>query len=218
MIERKIAKLLEGTSDAAFAVNLQGEVLTWNTAAEKLFGYSAVQAVGRPCGDMIGGRSDASSAVCRDSCDILECTRTGRAMPSFEMEIRNRAGDPVWVSVSLLVAENERTGKRLAVHLMRDISDRRRTEQLTTKILSLARELVNENLDSAGSMPPAMPLTPREKEILGLMAAGKSTAEATRELKISTPTLRNHFYHINQKLRTRSRIQAVVQAQKRGLI
>jgi len=37
MLERQLAELLEGTTDAAFTVDLQGEIRTWNKATEGLF-------------------------------------------------------------------------------------------------------------------------------------------------------------------------------------
>ena len=217
MLESQLAELLEGTSDAAFAANLQGEVRTWNKAAERLFGYPASHAIGKPCAEIVGGKIAPSIPVCYEFCDILECVRTDKEVSNYDMEIKNSSGEPVWVNVSLLVASNERTDRRFAVHFMRDISERKKTEQLTNKMLRLARDLVNGN-DESNAMPPISPLTEQETKILRLLAAGKTTAEVSAELNISAPTLRNHMSNINHKVHTTSRIAAVVQALKRGLI
>ena len=48
MLELELFNLLEGTSDAAFTVTDQGEICSWNKAAERLFGYSATDARTRP--------------------------------------------------------------------------------------------------------------------------------------------------------------------------
>ena len=40
MLENELFEFLEGTTDAAFSVSQQGEILSWNGAAERLFGYS----------------------------------------------------------------------------------------------------------------------------------------------------------------------------------
>ncbi|MGH9930070.1 MAG: LuxR C-terminal-related transcriptional regulator [Pyrinomonadaceae bacterium] len=217
MLELDLAKLLEGTADAAFAVDLQGEVRTWNEAAEKLFGYPASLAIGKSCAALVGGRLAAGTPVCCESCDILECMRKGREISNFDMEVSTRAGQPVWVNVSLLVAANERTQHRLAVHFMRDIREKKKTEQLTNRVLRMARNLVS-GAEESGALPPISPLTAQERNILRLLAAGKTTKEITAELQISMRTLRNHTYHVNQKLHTRSRIEAVMQALKRGLV
>ena len=44
MLESELFALLQGTTDAAFAVTEEGEILSWNKAAEKLLGYSAAEA------------------------------------------------------------------------------------------------------------------------------------------------------------------------------
>ena len=217
MLERELAELLEGTMDAAFAVDLQGEIRTWNKATEKLFGHAASHAIGKQCAKLVGGCSGTDTPICRESCDLLECVQNGREITNYDMQIKTSSGQPVWVNVSLLVASNDRTERRLAVHFMRDISERKNAEQLTVKMLRLAKDLVNGTRESNG-LPPISKLTPQEMKILHLLASGKATNDITTELQISPPTLRNHLNHINQKLHTTSRIEAVIQAQKRGLI
>ena len=217
MLERQLAELLEGTTDAAFAVDLQGEVRTWNRAAEKLFGYPASLAIGKSCAALVGGRIAAGTPVCCESCDLLECARKGKEVSNFDLEIRTRSKETVWVNVSVLIASNQRTEHRLAVHFMRDIRERKKAEQLTSRVLQMARNLVSGAEESV-ALPPNSPLTAQEKNILRLLASGKTTNEITVELQISMRTLRNHLYNVNQKLHTKSRIEALMQALKRGLI
>ncbi len=217
MIERQLAELLEGTADAAFAVDLQGDVRIWNKAAEKLFGYPASLAIGSSCAELIGGSIEMGTAVCSESCDTLDCVRKGREISNFDMQVRTRAGQLVWVNVSLLSALDERTKRRLAVHFMRDISERKKVEHLTGEMVRIAKDIVNGTPKSNG-LPPISPLTVQESRILLLLASGKTTNEVTDDLQISMATLRNHINHINRKLHTKSRIESVVQAIKRGLI
>ena len=217
MLELQLAGLLEGTSDAAFAVDLQGEVRTWNKGAENLFGYAASEAIGKQCAELIGGRISDGTPVCYESCDILACVRSGREISNYDMEITSRSGQAVWVNVSMLIVSNEHTERRLAVHFMRDIRERKKAEQLTVKVLKLAKDLVNVAEDQT-ALPPVSPLTAQERNILLRLASGKTAKEVTGELGIGVSTLRNHIYHINQKLHTASRTEAVVQALRRGLI
>ena len=49
MLENELFEFLEGTTDAAFSVNQQGEILSWNRAAERLFGYSTSEVLGKSC-------------------------------------------------------------------------------------------------------------------------------------------------------------------------
>ena len=217
MLERQLAELLEGTTDAAFTVDLQGEIRTWNKAAENLFGLPASSAVGKTCAAFVKGRVDGRTPVCCESCDVLECVRAGRDVSNFDMEISTAAGRRVWVNVSLLVTHDDHTERSLVVHMMRDIRRRKKTEQLTREMFRIARSLVN-SAEQSGELPPIVPLTSQEKKILALLVAGKATKEVAGELQISMSTLRNHISHINQKLHTRNRTEAVMKALKRGII
>ena len=133
------------------------------------------------------------------------------------MEISTRAGRHVWVNVSLLVTYDERTERRLIIHMMRDIGRRKKAERLTTDMLRIARSLVS-SVDPSGELPPILPLTSQEKKILSLLIAGKGTKDAAEELRISMSTLRNHISHINKKLHAKNRTEAVMKALKRGII
>lgn len=65
---------------------------------------------------------------------------------------------------------------------------------------------------------PDNPLTQREREILALIASGKSNSEIAESLYIATGTVRVHVHAILQKLEVRDRTQAVVIALRNGLI
>jgi DNA-binding NarL/FixJ family response regulator len=60
-------------------------------------------------------------------------------------------------------------------------------------------------------------LTAREREVLNLIAEGRSNAEITRHLFLSPKTVRNHISNIFTKLRVADRAQAIVRAREAGL-
>jgi len=67
--------------------------------------------------------------------------------------------------------------------------------------------------------PPALAeLTPREREVLELLARGRSNPEICRQLVISEATTKTHVARILQKLRLRDRVQAVIYAYESGIV
>jgi DNA-binding NarL/FixJ family response regulator len=65
--------------------------------------------------------------------------------------------------------------------------------------------------------PPAEPLTPREVEVLRLVAQGKTNGQIAQELVVSKLTVKVHVQHIIRKLAVSDRTQAAVRAIELGL-
>ena len=219
MLESELFALLEQTADAAYTVTVGGEICSWNRAAERLFGYPAGEVLGRNVDEVL------------EACDVLgtdalaggleAATRrwdgTSGGIANFDLEVQAKSGVRIWVNVSTIVFDNQRTGRRLYIRLARDIRRRRRNEELLGRMTELAREVVSL-ADHAAEHAPVDPLSEQERRILTLLADGSNTASIARALSISPQTLRNHLHHINRKLRTHNRLEAVTHARRRGLI
>jgi DNA-binding NarL/FixJ family response regulator len=87
---------------------------------------------------------------------------------------------------------------------------------------ALTRRLIENYVSrplAGASMPtPLAELSPREIEVLQLIAAGQSNAEIAERLHLAAPTVKSHVGHILTKLGVRDRVQAVVLAYESGLV
>jgi two-component system, NarL family, nitrate/nitrite response regulator NarL len=79
------------------------------------------------------------------------------------------------------------------------------------------REGMLEAIQSRNTPGPT-PLSPREREIIGLVAEGKATAEIGKELHLSAATIKTHLQHAYEKLGVSDRAAAVAEALRRGLL
>ena len=84
---------------------------------------------------------------------------------------------------------------------------------------TVIEEFARQRPAVATALPPAISqLTPREREVLDLIACGFSNSEICERLVISEATTKTHVAHILHKLDLRDRIQAVIYAYENGLV
>ncbi|MBW9091625.1 PAS domain S-box protein [Rhizobium wenxiniae] len=118
-----LAAIVESSEDAIISKSLQGIITTWNKSAERVFRYTADEAVGRPITMLIPeDRLDEEPA-------ILARIRAGERVDHFET-IRRRK-DGTFIDISLTISPiRDSNGKIIgASKIARDISDRKRSAQ-----------------------------------------------------------------------------------------
>jgi PAS domain S-box-containing protein len=116
----RLAAIVDTSEDAIVSKDLNGVVQTWNRAAERMFGYSADEMIGRPIHVIIphGRRSEEDS--------VLERIRAGKSVEHFETIRQRKDGALIEISLSvspILTAEGTVIG---ASKIARDISEQRR--------------------------------------------------------------------------------------------
>jgi PAS domain S-box-containing protein len=219
MLETELFTLLEQTADAAYAVTEDGTICSWNGAAERLFERKAGDVLGRNIDDVFEARDVLGTDALAGGAEAAtrHWNGTSGGIPNFDLEVLAHSKGRIWVNVSTIVFDNQRTGRRLFIRLARDVTQRRRKERQLDRMMEVARQIV-ALADVPSEHAPVDALSDQERRILRLFADGSDPATITRKLKISGQTLRNHLHHINRKLRTHNRLEAVTHAQRRGLL
>ncbi len=127
-IARRLAAIIESSDDAIVSKDLNGIVQSWNAAAERMFGFTAAEMIGRSIRQIIpDDRQSEEDAV-------LASIRAGRRVDHFETVRKTRDGRliPISLTVSPVLAEN---GTVIgASKIARDISERKQAEELAARI------------------------------------------------------------------------------------
>jgi PAS domain S-box-containing protein len=135
----RLAAIVDSSDDAIVSKTLEGQITTWNVGAERLFGYTAEEAVGQPITMLIP--EDRRYEEQR----ILERVRTGQSVAPYETIRRRKDGSlfDISLSVSPIIDETGRTVG--ASKIARDITAGKRAEQDVRR----SREALNGLIDRA---------------------------------------------------------------------
>lgn len=124
-----LASIVESSNDGIVSKNLDGIITSWNAGAERLFGYTAKEAVGRPILMLIPpDRHDEER-------DILARIRRGERVEHYETVRRRRDGSPVEVSLTISPIKNSKGEVVGASKIARDITERKRAEEQRRVVL-----------------------------------------------------------------------------------
>jgi PAS domain S-box-containing protein len=163
---KQFSAIVESSDDANVSKDLYGTVRTWNPGAERLFGYTAEEIVGKPVTILIPpDRHD-------EEVRILERLRNGERIDHYET-VRQRK-DGSLVEISLTVSPIKDAGGRIigASKIARDITERRRAQEQQHLLLKEMDHRVKNLFALAGAVVT-----------LSARSAGtpKALAEAVRE-------------------------------------
>jgi PAS domain S-box-containing protein len=141
-VERgRLAAIVDGSADAIIGRAMDGTVLTWNRAAERMFGYSAAQIVGRSIDLLVP--ADRRDEVARRRVELA----LGGGGASYDTVRLGKDGRPIDVSATQSPIRDA-TGEVVGVSLtFRDISERKRAEAALAESERRFRALVDLSSD-----------------------------------------------------------------------
>lgn len=219
---KQLMVTLEGAADGALILDTEDKVVFWNSAAERLLGFRAEEVIGRPCHEVMRGKTLKGHPLCSSPCSIACRLARGRAVRNFDMQTFTKTGRMIWLNVSSLPVPSRKKGAYVVAHLFRDITKqakvRRLVEDLHAVLCSGPAEPAGPEAgrDATPEISHTFPLSEREHEVLRSLAAGEDTKDIAGRLCISPATVRNHIQHILEKLGAHSRLQALAIAFRPG--
>jgi len=129
----RLAAIVEFSEDAIVSKDLTGVITSWNRSAERLFGYTAQEAIGQPITLIIP--ADRRWEEQR----ILDAIRQGQTVEHFETVRQRKDGTLLEISVTISPIRNERGTIIGASKIARDVTERRQLEA-AQRALEQARE------------------------------------------------------------------------------
>jgi PAS domain S-box-containing protein len=117
-----LAAIVEGSDDAIISKRLDGTILTWNRGAERIFGYSAAEAIGRPITMII------PHDRLQEERSILERLSRGERIEHYDTVRQTKHGDLIDVSLTISPIRDASGRVIAASKVARDITERARVE------------------------------------------------------------------------------------------
>ena len=193
MLHTDAPRITDSTSDAGFAIDERGRILSWNRAAEQLLGYRARDVIGKPCHAVICGSDIFGNRYCDEDCPLLKMARKGEPVHCIQLDIVNAFGERVRINAQSVVIPGPRASKFTLLQILTLHSSANATAP------EFARELSN-----------------RELEVLDLLFTGADTEQIAGSLSIAAATARTHIQNLLRRLHVHSRAEAVALAHRAG--
>jgi len=151
----RLAAIVESTDDAVISKDLNGIVNSWNSGAEKLFGYRADEMIGKPITTIIPADHLDEEA------EIIGRIRRGERLEHYETIRRRKDGSLVEISLTVSPVKSE-SGKIIgASKIARDITEQRRAQQQQKLLLNEMKHRMKNTLATVQAMATqSMPSAP----------------------------------------------------------
>jgi len=130
-VRRHLAKIVDSSDDAIVSKDLNGIVTSWNDSAERMFGYTAAEAVGRSIRIIIPADRQSEEDF------LLSRVRAGEAVRHYETIRQRKDGTLIPISLTVSPIYDDRGVVVGASKIARDISDRREADLATRRLAAV---------------------------------------------------------------------------------
>ena len=172
----RLAAVVESSHDAVIGKDLAGHITSWNKGAEKMYGYTAAEAVGQPVSIL------APPALEDELAALIEQIGAGKVIANYETTRVTKTGRPLDVSLTLSPIQGHGGEITGISTIARDVTDlnqaQRRVRDLTAEMVHMSRLTAMGQLSSSLAHELNQPL-----------AAVANYVEAARQLLLAAPNL-----------------------------
>ncbi len=138
--QQRLAAIIELSDDAIISKDLTGTITTWNSGAERLFGYTAAEAIGNPVTMLIPDNQ------VNDEPKIIASIQRGEKIDHYETVRRRKDGTLIDISLTVSPIKNAQ-GKIIgASKIARDITQQRRAQEQQNLILNEIKHRIRNTL------------------------------------------------------------------------
>jgi PAS domain S-box-containing protein len=134
-----LASIVESSADAIYGKNLENLIVSWNPAAERLFGYSAEEIIGKSNNMLFPGHRG------NEASEIISAIRRGEAIVERETERLHKNGSVIPVSVTVSPVRNSAGEIIGASSIARDIAQQKQAEierqELIQNLMAAAKQV-----------------------------------------------------------------------------
>jgi PAS domain S-box-containing protein len=199
---RQLGTLVETSADAIITKDLDGVITSWNGGAERIFGYTADEMIGKPINLLIpSDRPDEEPS-------ILQRIRRGERIEHYETVRRRKSGELIDISLSVSPLADD-TGKIVgASKIARDITASRNAQEMQTLLLGEMRHRINNLFavtNSLVTLSARSSKTPKEMET----AIKERLAALSRAQQLTRPGLIAKELEIKEQATLKSLIAAI---------
>jgi PAS domain S-box-containing protein len=140
VVSERLAAVVRSSQDAILTMSSAGTITSWNEGAERIYGYSAGEAIGQSVELVV------PEELLGEEKDLLAKVSRGERVESYETARRRKDGSALDVSVSISPLRDHEGRIIGASKIARDITDRKRAQE-RTRFLAHAAEILSASLD-----------------------------------------------------------------------